>query len=484
MTFRRGRRLTFTFEGSPLEAYEGETVAVALYAAGVSVLSWSSGLGRPRGLFCMIGKCSSCFMVVNGVPNVKTCREPVREGLAVERQRGWVPPADAAELGEVETRELETDLLVVGGGPAGLSAALEAAQQGLDVLVVDEHLRLGGQLLKQTHKFFGSVELFGGLRGFQIAGEYLKKLESNGRVRVLTQSAVYGAFRGGLVGVVGRDAHYVVKPRAVVGTPGASERYLDFANNDLPGVVGAGGVQTVMNELGVKPGERALVVGSGNVGLIISYQLLQAGVAVEAVVEILPEVGGWFVHAAKVRRYGIPILLRHTLKAVYGTEKVEEAEVVEVDEGFNPVPGSEKRFKVDLVLLAVGLEPDARLFAQCGAVMRWSPDLGGLVPLRTPGLETSVRNLYVAGDASGIEEATTAIIEGRVAALSAVSKLTEGSRAGRAAEEAERLNRFLWEEYRASPLLARARRGKQSVTVSEEEMEKVRALSPPPVSFG
>ncbi|MCS7099191.1 MAG: NAD(P)/FAD-dependent oxidoreductase, partial [Sulfolobales archaeon] len=283
---------------------------------------------------------------------------------------------------------------------------------------------------------------------------------------------------------VGENSHYVIKPRAVVGSTGASERYLDFVNNDLPGVIGAGGVQTIMNEYGVKPGDSALVVGSGNVGLIVAYQLLQAGVAVRAVVEILPEIGGWFVHAAKVRRYGVPVLTQHTIKAVYGNGKVEEAEVVAVDENFNPIPGSEKKFRVDLVLLAVGLEPDTRLFSQCGAVMKWSPDLGGLVPLRTPDLETSVRNLYVAGDASGIEEATTAIMEGWVAALSAVSKLADKSRASRAEEELEKINKFLWEEYRASPVLARARRGKQSVTVSREEMEKIRAEHPPHVSFG
>lgn len=433
----------------------------------------------------MIGKCSSCFMVVNGVPNVKTCREPARDGLVVERQKGWAHPATGETgLENADAYELEADVLIVGGGPAGLSAALRAAEYGANVVVVDEHFKLGGQLLKQTHKFFGSVELFGGMRGFQIAEQYIKAIESKGNIRVLTQSAVYGVFRGGSVGVSGRSAHYVIRPRAVIGSTGASERYLDFVNNDLPGVIGAGGAQTIMNEYGVRPGERALVVGSGNVGIIISYQLLQAGVRVSAVLEILPEIGGWFVHAAKIRRYGIPILLQHTLKAVYGEDRVTEAEVVAVDESLNPIAGTEKRFEVDLVLLAVGLEPDTRLFAQCGAAMKWSPELGGLVPLRTMDLETSVRNLYIAGDAAGIEEATTAIIEGQVAALSAVSKLVDGSRASKAEAEMERLNRFLWEEYRASPVLARARRGKQSVTVSRDEMERIRASNPPPISFG
>jgi len=425
-------------------------------------------------------------MVVNGVPNVKTCREPARDGINVERQRGWVSPLVGQPIESLEVPEvkLNTDVLVVGGGPAGLSAALTLAEFGLEVIIVDEHFKLGGQLLKQTHKFFGSVDLFGGMRGFQIAEEYLKRISGNLRIRALRESIAYGAFRGGLVGVASREAHYVVKPRALVAATGAQERYLEFPNNDLPGVIGAGGVQTIMNEYGVKPGERALVIGSGNVGIIVAYQLLQAGVRVEAVVEILPEIGGWFVHAAKIRRYGIPILTRHTVKSVYGNGRVEKAVVVAVDEKFNPVPGTEREFNVDLVLLAIGLEPDTRLVLQCGAIARWSPELGGLVPLRTLDLETSVPNLYVAGDSSGIEEATTAIIEGRIAALSIVEKLADPSKASKAREDVEKLIRFLWDEYRKSPLLARARKGKESVTVSKEEMEKLRSEFPPPILFG
>jgi sarcosine oxidase subunit alpha len=487
LTFHRGRRVVFYFEGQPVEAYEGESVAVALYAIGVDVLSWSPKLGRPRGPFCMIGKCSSCFMTINGVPNVKACRYPVHEGIVVERQRGWGSlrgDASAENPIPVSSERIETDVLIVGGGPAGLTAALTAASYGLNVVLVDEHFKLGGQLLKQTHKFFGNVELFGGLRGFQIAEELTKKITANEKIRVLTSSVVYGVFRGGYVGVAGENTHYVVKPRSLIVSTGAQERYLDFPNNDLPGVIGAGGVQTIMNEFGVKPGESALVVGSGNVGLIVSYQLLQAGVRVRAVVEVLPEIGGWFVHAAKIRRYGVPILTRHTIKHVEGDMRVERTVVAAVDEKFNFIPGSERVFDVDLVLLAVGLEPDSRLAIQAGAVVKYVPELGGFTPVRSKLLETTVKNMFVAGDVSGIEEATTAILEGKVAALAAASRLADASLSSRALEEAEKTLRFLWEEYRASPLLARAKRGKESLTVSEEELEDLRRKFPAPVAFG
>ncbi|MEM4718167.1 MAG: FAD-dependent oxidoreductase, partial [Desulfurococcaceae archaeon] len=480
MTFNRGKKVVFYFEDSLVEAYEGESIAIALYAIGIDVFSWSRRLNRPRGPFCMIGKCSSCFMIVNHVPNSRTCRFPVRNGLRVVRQKGLSAPSLVESTDEnVEQEELNPDVLIIGGGPAGLEAALVLSKYDLDILIVDEHYKLGGQLLKQTHKFFGNVELFGGLRGFQIAEEYVKKLSSRPNIKMLTNTSVYGVFRDGIVGALGLDKNYIIRPRAVIASTGAQERLLEFPNNDLPGVIGAGGAQTIMNEFGVKPGDKALVIGSGNVGLIVSYQLLQAGVDVKGVVEILDEIGGWFVHAAKIRRYGIPIYTRHTLKYVEGDYKVRKAVISAVDERFNFIHGTEKEFDVDLVLLAIGLEPDSRIHIQAGCVAKYVPELGGIVPIRTRDLETSVPNLYVAGDASGIEEATTAILEGRVAGLSIATKLCEKNNVESHYSDIEKILKFLWEEYRMSPLLQRARRGKESVTVSREELEELRRKYPP-----
>lgn len=474
ISFKRGKRIFFNFEGRLVEAYEGESIIAALYAIGVATFSWSPRFKRPRGAFCMIGKCSSCLSTVNGVPNTRICVELAKEGAFIERQRG--PPSMGFEgplfNNQVEKVEAAVDLLIIGGGPAGLHAALTASVLGIKAALVDEGARLGGQLIKQTHKFFGTRDYYGGARGFEIAEKLSENIEESPNVPVYRNATAYGFFSEG-VGVIVRypkPMNIVFKPRAVIVCTGAMERGLEFENNDLPGVMGAGGAQTLMNQYGVRPGDKALVVGSGNVGLIVSYQLLQAGVKVGAVVEIAHSIGGWFVHAAKVVRLGVPIYLGHSIVRAMGSERVEEAVIQAFDGEMNPIPGTEKQFNVDLVLLAVGLMPDYTILSQAGCVMKWVSELGGLVPVRTMYLETSIPGLYVAGDAAGIEEATTAFIEGEIAAISAAEKL--GYANADLLRRREKLLDFLWNEYRQAPVVERARVGKLKAIVSEEEMEE------------
>ncbi len=178
-----------------------------------------------------------------------------------------------------------------------------------------------------------------------------------------------------------------------------------------------------MNLYGIRPGKRVLMIGAGNIGVIVAYQLLQAGVEVAAVVEAAPDVGAYRVHSAKLRRLGVPILTRHTVARVWGGSRVEGAEVVAVDKHWQPIAGSEKRFDIDTVGLAVGLSPSIEIASQAGALQHYIPELGGFINLRTAHMETSVRGLYVAGDNAGIEEASAAMMEGRIAGLSAAERI-------------------------------------------------------------
>ncbi|MGE5587156.1 MAG: NAD(P)/FAD-dependent oxidoreductase [Clostridia bacterium] len=316
-----------------------------------------------------------------------------------------------------------TEICVIGAGPAGLCAAIAARRMGAQVTCVDSGDRPGGQLVKQTHKFFGSRGQFAGKRGIDIARILAAQVENDPRVHLMLESTVIGFYDDGAIGIEHEDRLTFIKPGRVVCATGASERMLAFAGNDLPGVYGAGAVQTLMNVYGVRPGKAVLMVGAGNIGLIVSYQLLQAGVEVVAVVEAMPQVGGYDVHARKIRRAGVPILTSHTVKAVHGTRVVEAATVWALGNGFQPIPGTERRFQVDTVCLAVGLTPLADLLWQAGCKMAYIPELGGHVALRDEDYETSRAGIYVAGDLAGIEEASSAMIEGTIAGLAAARSL-------------------------------------------------------------
>ena len=196
-----------------------------------------------------------------------------------------------------------------------------------------------------------------------------------------------------------------------------SERLIPFPNNDLPGVYGAGAVQTLMNVYGVVPAKRVLMVGAGNIGLIVSYQLLQAGVEVAAIVEAMPKVGGYWVHAAKIRRLGVPILLEHSIKEALGKDVVEGAIIQQISPECGYI-GEEIHVECDVICMAVGLNPTCELLWQAGCEMKYIPQLCGHVAVRDKSMRTSNPNVWVAGDASGIEEASSAMVEGRIAGLS------------------------------------------------------------------
>jgi NADPH-dependent 2,4-dienoyl-CoA reductase/sulfur reductase-like enzyme/ferredoxin len=387
----------FTFDGQRLEARTSEMISSALFANGIHVFGRHRRDGAPQGIFCANGQCAQCLVLADGLP-VKACITAVRPGMEVRPLEG-LPEllADDAPMDlHREIRTVETDVLIVGGGPAGLMAAAELGGKGVRTIVCDDKQALGGKLSLQTHNFFGSVDdCYAGVRGTDIGRILEEQARAQRSVELWTESPVVGVFQDGIVGVLKQGTFTVVRPKSMLVAAGAREKALAFAGADLPGVYGAGAFQTLVNRDLVKPSRRLFIVGGGNVGLIVAYQALQAGIDVVGLAEMLPECGGYKVHRDKILRLGVPVYTSHTVLRAEGTDRVERVIIARVDEHFRPIPGTEVAFEVDTVLVAVGLSSVNELYEEG----------------RRLGMK-----VYSAGDAQEIAEASAAMFSGKIIA--------------------------------------------------------------------
>jgi len=395
--------VSFYFNGERHLARPGEMISTALFAAGIHVFGHHPRDGAPLGIFCANGQCAQCTVVANGVA-VKSCMVPVQENMVVEScDRAPALPVveDQPKLGRTTTKE--ADVLIIGAGPAGLSAAIELGKLGVKVLVIDDKDRPGGKLVLQTHKFFGSIEdTRAGTRGIDIAEELAEEMAEFPNVELRLLSTAVGVFSDGKVGVVTGGNYFLVEPKGLLVATGAREKQIPFPGHTLPGVYGAGAFQTLLNRDLVKPCRRLFVLGGGNVGLIAAYHALQADLTVIGLAEAMPHVGGYQVHADKIKRLGVPVYLSHTVLAAHGEEHVTGVTIARVNEKFQVIEGTEQSFEVDTLLVAVGL-------AALDDFIHQAHEFG--------------LKIEAAGDAAEIAEASAATFGGRIGALRLARKL-------------------------------------------------------------
>ncbi|MGD8345896.1 MAG: FAD-dependent oxidoreductase [Lysobacterales bacterium] len=387
--------IEFSWHGETLTAQQGECISSALFANGIHVFGHHPRDRSPQGIFCANGQCSQCMVIADGLA-VKACMEPVRPGMQVEPLEGAPElPAIASVQRFTDIEEIAVECLIIGGGPAGLAAAVELGNAGVRVLLVDDKNRLGGKLVLQTHKFFGSIdEVHAGTRGIDIATLMEEEVRRHESVECWLNTNAVAVFSDQRVGLVRSGREYVlVRPDTILVATGAREKSLTFRGNTLPGVYGAGAFQTLVNRDLVRPSEKLFIVGGGNVGLIAGYHALQAGIQVVGLVEALPECGGYKVHKDKLVRMGVPIHTRHTVLSANGDEHVESVTVAAIDENWEVIPGSERSYACDTLLVAVGLDPCDEFYHKARAF--------GM-------------NAFSAGDASEIAEASAAIFSGKI----------------------------------------------------------------------
>ncbi len=397
------KKIKFLWNNEELTGYEDEVISSALFANGIQIFGHHPKDNSPQGMFCANGQCSQCLVLADGRP-VKSCMNLLKPGMMVESVEGLPKlPEDDSVPAMKEAPAREVEVLIIGGGPAGLSAAIELGKLDVDTLLIDDKSKLGGKLLLQTHKFFGSVDdSHAGTRGFEIARILEDEVGKWDSLDYWLNSTAVGVFSDGIVGVVKGNLFRKITPSKILVATGAREKMLSFPGNTLPGVYGAGAFQTLVNRDLVKSSEKVFIVGGGNVGLIAGYHAIQAGIEVVALIEALPHIGGYKVHADKLKRLGVPIYTSHTVVSANGHDKVESVTIAELDEDWNIIPETHQAFKVDTVLIAVGLAEVNEFYFKAKA---WGMDV------------------YAAGDAQEIAEASAAVFSGKIEGLKIAKSL-------------------------------------------------------------
>ena len=324
---------------------------------------------------------------------------------------------------------LNYDLVVIGGGPAGMAAAIRAKELGLKVLLLDENDYLGGILPQCIHPGFGLHYFREELTGPEFAARLAKKMVELG-VEYRTAARVleiknYSDLEKVVI-FTSPSGAYGVWAKAIIYAAGARERHafeIGIVGDRVAGIYTAGEAQTLMDIYGALPGKEVVIVGSGDVGLIMARRFALEGAKVKAVIELMPYPGGLARNVMILRDFDIPLYLSHKAVEVRGKGRVERVKVVKVDENLNEIPGSEFWIEADTLIVSAGLVPSIKKLKKIGVEI--DPATGG--PVVNDRLETSVPGVFVAGDALLINDLVDYVVEqGELAAEGAKEFIEKG----------------------------------------------------------
>ena len=463
--------VSFEFDGRTVNAYEGDTVASALSAAGVSVFTRGFKYHRPRGLLCVAGRCPNCLITVDDVPNVRACTEQVRPGMKVSHQNAWpslqrdllsildyfhwLMPVGfyykalhrpkwlwrfsqkmirrVAGLGKIDIdarpdthyhhQNLHADVAVIGGGPAGMSAALAAGEQGASVVLVDDQPSLGGGL-RYDQRQYSDLAGFGNGTGVEIGRQLAERIAVAENIEVLSGGNAFGLYQDRLLAILQGNRLIKLRAAQVVIATGSYEVPLIFEQNDLPGVMLATGAQRLLSLYGVRPGTIAVVATSDDQGYYAANDLLDAGVRVAAVVDFRPSHTPGLDIVDSLRVSNVELLTGHAVVKAEGKFRVNAAVVSPLVNG-RP-SGAQRRLACDLLCMSGGFRPADPLLHQAGCQFSYDEALKESVP------DQLAVGIHVAGGVTGHRGLAISLLQGALAGNQASGALRG---AGNSSEE-------------------------------------------------
>ena len=460
----RNRPLTFIFNGKTYQGYEGDTIASALLANGVDVIGRSFKYSRPRGIItCDSQEPNAIFQVgstqATTIPNPRATQTELYQGLTASSTNGWpnvdfdlmaglgkiggamMPPGfyyktfmypqslwmsyeklirKGAGLGcspqqpdpdEYDKMHHHCDVMIVGAGPAGLAAALAAAETGARVIISDEQNEFGGHLLCSTQAIDGQLPSLW-------VKDIVDKLTTMGNVLLLPRSTVFGYYDHNLVGINERRTDHLgehvttssrqrvhkVRAKQVILATGAHERPLVYGNNDVPGCMLANAVSTYINRYGVVPGNELVLMTTNDNAYKTAIDWHQAGRKVVAIVDTRTTSNGELVQQAQA--LGIKILFGQGVINVKGSKRVKGVEVAAINAENHSVSSAISHYSCDTVASSGGWSPVIHLSSHTGSRPVWNDDIAGFVPGET------VQQQHICGGLSGVYALSNVISDG------------------------------------------------------------------------
>jgi glycine/D-amino acid oxidase-like deaminating enzyme len=450
-----GPPISFQFDDQRIEALEGETIAAALSAAGITTFRHTPS-GAPRGLFCGMGACFDCVVTINGRIGQRACLIRAADGTQVGSGFPTEPAFDPAPPAAEQT----CDVLIVGGGVAGLSAAIAAAAAGASVTILDERPSPGGQFAKPLAPSHTDTAPD---RQFRLGTDLRTQAERAG-VRIETNALVWAAFAPDEVAALVRGQSITYHPRRLILATGAHEVPVPIPGWTLPGVMTTGGLQTLVRTQRVSPGSRILIAGSGPLNLQLACELLAGGLTRVVVLEAAPRPGATAWRDLARMAWAAPDLLRDGVVMVRTLRqagvKVFWNTVPERLEGNGRVTTAivnGRRLAVDVVALNMGFQPEVGLARALGIPHRFVDRGAGYLATETDAEgRTAIQGVFSVGDGAMLGGARIAVARGRLAGSAAARELgfpTPADRtARRALVRAEKFQDALWRVFAAPPI--------------------------------